>query len=131
MKLIDELARVLLMTDREFEQYLNKDTGEILFMRDRSEGQGTLAQIPEISSPEMYDLMMMFAKDQSEESAFELSQILNEPRPRQKFREKLIELGLMEKWEAFEDEYAKQRMVDWLYEIGVSTTIREEIERGS
>lgn len=126
MKLIDELAKVLLMTDREFDQYLNKDTGEILFVRDKAETQNHLAQIPEISSPELYDLMVMFSKEQSEEHAFELTQLLNQPRPYEKFKDKVIELGIHEEWSAFIDEYAKQRMIDWLYEIGVSTNIRNE-----
>jgi len=130
MKLIDELAKVLLMTDREFEQYLDKNTGEILFMRESTETNAQLAQIPQISSPEMYDLMVIFSKEQAEGHAFELTQILNQPRPYEKFKEKVYKIGIQDRWHAFEDEYAKQRMLDWLFEIGVSTNIRENRERG-
>lgn len=127
MKLIDELAKLLVMTDREFDPYLNKETGEILFMRDATEIQEDLAQIPQISSPEMYDLMVMFSQAQDEDQAFELGRILNEPRPYEKFNEKLFELGILERWYAFQDEYAKLRMLDWLFEIGVSANIREDV----
>lgn len=134
MKLIDELAQVLLMTDREFEQYLNKDTGEILFKMDRNEEEDEiddrLALIPQISSPEAFDLMISFANEQTEDHAFVLKDILNQPRPFAKFKDKVYELGIQNEWFAFEDGYAKQRMLDWLFEIGVSTNIRENLERG-
>lgn len=127
MKLIDELAEVLLMSDSEFQQYLNKDTGEILFVMDDEEKiDERLALIPKISSPEAYDLMVMFAKEQSEDNAFALTEVLNQPRPFAKFKDQVYELGIHKEWYAFEDEYAKQRMLDWLFEIGVSTNIREE-----
>jgi hypothetical protein len=130
MKLIDELAEVLLMTDREFEQYLNKETGEILLKMDMDEEDvemdDRLALIPQISSPEAFDLMVMFANEQSEDNAFVLKDVLNQPRPFAKFKDKVYELGIHNEWFAFEDEYAKQRMLDWLFEIGVSTNIREE-----
>ncbi|MFC4409076.1 UPF0158 family protein [Chungangia koreensis] len=132
MKLIDELAEVLLMTDREFEQYLNKDTGEIFFKTDDEDEEmdDRLALIPQISSPEAFDLMVSFANEQSEDHAFVLKDILNQPRPFAKFKDKVYELGIQNEWFAFEDGYAKQRMLDWLFEIGVSTNIRENLEGG-
>ena len=127
MKLLDELAEVLLMSDHEFQQYLNKETGEILFVTDNVEKiDDRLTIIPKISSPEAYDLMVMFAKEQSEDHAFVLTDVLNQPRPFAKFKDQVHQLGIQEEWYAFENEYAKQRMLDWLFEIGVSTNIIEE-----
>ncbi len=133
MKLIEELAKALLMSDQEFEQYLNRETGEIIMRRNfydeddfDEEDEEQLILIPQISSPEAYDLMVMFSKEQSEDLAFALTEVLNQPRPFAKFKDKIHELGIHNEWCAFEDEYAKQRMIDWLYEIGVSTNIRDK-----
>ncbi len=127
MKLIEELAEVFLdgLND-EMSYVLNRRTGEVLLDApehltgepeidwDDEEVAADLVMIPTVSSSEMYDVMMSFAKKQPNSITIHLINVLNGKKPFRFFKEKIYELGVENHWYQFEQDYAKSRMTDWL-----------------
>lgn len=127
MKLIEELAEVFLdgLND-EMSYVLNRRTGEVLLDApehltgepeidwDDEEVAADLVMIPTVSSSEMYDVMMSFAKKQPNSITIHLINVLNRKKPFRFFKEKIYELGVENHWYQFEQDYAKSRMTDWL-----------------
>lgn len=131
MKLIDELAEVFLdgLND-EMSYVLNRRTGEVLLdapedltgepeidWDDEEEVAADLVMIPTVSSSEMYDAMVSFAKKQPDSITIHLINVLNGNKPFRFFKEKIYELGIENQWYQFEQDYAKSRMMEWLEEI--------------
>lgn len=130
MKLIDELAEVFLdgLND-EMSYVLNRRTGKVLLDApedltgepeidwDDEEVAADLVMIPTVSSSEMYDAMVSFAKKQPDSISIHLINVLNGNKPFRFFKEKINELGIEKHWYQFEQGYAKSRMTEWLEEF--------------
>ncbi|MFE3573661.1 UPF0158 family protein [Lysinibacillus sp. NPDC059133] len=130
MKLLDELAEAFLdgLSD-EMSYVLNRRTGEVLLDAsedltgepeidwDDEEVAADLVIIPTVSSSEMYDAMVRFAKKQPDSITIHLINVLNGNKPFRFFKEKINELGIENHWYQFEQDYAKSRMTEWLEEF--------------
>ena len=130
LKLIDELAEAFLdgLND-EMSYVLNRRTGEVLLDApealtgepeidwDDEEVAADLVMIPTVSSSEMYDVMVSFAKKQLDSIKVHLINVLNGNKPFRSFKEKISELGIENHWYQFEQDYAKSRMTEWLEEF--------------
>ncbi|MGE7948139.1 UPF0158 family protein [Lysinibacillus sp. NPDC093688] len=130
MKLLDELAEAFLdgLND-EMSYVLNRRTGEVLLDApeditgepeidwDDEEVTADLVMIPTVSSSEMYDVMVNFAKKQPDSITIHLINVLNGNKPFRFFKGKINELGIENHWYQFEQDYAKSRMTEWLEEF--------------
>ncbi|KOS63831.1 UPF0158 family protein [Lysinibacillus sp. FJAT-14222] len=130
MKLLDELAEAFLDGfNDEMSYVLNRRTGEVLLDApealtgepeidwDDEEVAADLVMIPTVSSSEMYDVMVSFAKKQPDSITIHLTNVLNGNKPFRFFKEKINELGIENHWYEFEQDYAKSRMTEWLEEF--------------
>ena len=132
MELIDELIVVFLESDYELSYALNTKTKEILVDASDSLNGGQdidwedeeavqfLVRIPQITTSEAYDLMVKFAEMQDSNIAVQLLDVLNGRKPFRSFKDKLGEQGIGDKWYDFENEYAKNRMLEWLDEVQIN-----------
>jgi len=130
LKLIDELTEVFLdgLND-EMSYVLNRRTGEVFLDApedltgepkidwDDEEVATDLVIIPTVSSSEMYDAMVSFAKKQPDSITIHLINVLNGNKPFRFFKEKINDFGIENHWYQFEQDYAKSRMMEWLEEI--------------
>ncbi|WP_285396108.1 UPF0158 family protein [Lysinibacillus sp. fls2-241-R2A-57] len=130
MNLLDELADVFLNGNIDEMSYvLNCRTREILLDApealtgepeidwDDDELTADLVMIPSVSTPEMYDVMVSFAKKQPDSMKILLIDVLNGNKPFRSFKDKIYELGIENHWYEFEQDYAKGRMAEWLEEF--------------
>ena len=129
MELIDELIVVFLESDYELSYALNTKTKEIIVDASGSLDEGSeidweddevvqfLVRIPQITTSEAYDLMVKFAKMQDSSIAAQLLDVLNGRKPFRSFKDKLGEQGIGDKWYDFENDYAKNRMLEWIDEV--------------
>jgi len=130
LKLLDELVDIFLNgNDNGISYVLNRRTGEVLLDApefitgepeidwDDEEVAVDLVMIPNVSSSEMYDVMVSFAKKQSDPITMHLINVLNGNKPFRFFKEKINELGIENHWYQFEQDYAKSRMTEWLEEF--------------
>ncbi|MFJ8100194.1 MULTISPECIES: UPF0158 family protein [unclassified Lysinibacillus] len=130
MKLLDELVDIFLNgNDNGISYVLNRRTGEVLLDApefitgepeidwDDEEVAVDLVMIPNVSSSEMYDVMVSFAKKQSDPITMHLINVLNGRKPFRIFKEKINELGIENHWYQFEQDYAMSRMTEWLKEF--------------
>ena len=126
LKLLDEFVDVFLFGNDEMEYVFNRQTKEILLDApesltgepeidwDDEEAVEFLIMIPQITTAEAYDLMLGFAKTQDSTIAVQLLDVLNGRKPFRSFKDKLSECGIENQWYSFENEYAKNRMKEWL-----------------
>ncbi|MFJ7734626.1 UPF0158 family protein [Lysinibacillus sp. NPDC097231] len=132
MKLLDELVDAFLYgNNNEMSYVLNRRTGEILLDAPETltgeteidwDDEGVAADlelIPSVSSSEMYDVMVSFAKKQPDSMTIHLINVLNGNKPFRFFKEKICELGIEKHWYDFEQDYAKSRMTEWLNEMKI------------
>lgn len=129
MELIDELIEAFLQGDNEYSYAFNMKTKEVLLDASESltgepgidwdDGDTTenLVVIPQISSSEAYEIMVNFAKKQEPDISAELLDVLNGKKPFRSFKDKLSDRGIGDKWYAFENDYAKRIMTEWLQAI--------------
>jgi hypothetical protein len=129
MELIDELVVVFLESDYELSYVLDKKTKVILLDAPESqtgmpeidweddEAVQFLVRIPQITTDEAYDLMVKFAEMQDSSIADQLLDVLNRRKPFRSFKDKLGEQGIGDKWYEFENDYANNRMLEWLEEV--------------
>ncbi|MBE1555649.1 UPF0158 family protein [Sporosarcina limicola] len=89
-------------------------TGEPEIDWDDEEATAFLVAIPQITSAEAFDVMVSFAKKQDDTIVVQLVTLLNGRRPFRSFKNKLIEFGVESQWYAFESDYAKSRITEWL-----------------
>jgi len=128
MSLLDELVEAFLFNNEEISAVYNRETKEVLMDNpesdsqeltidwDDSEATKNLVVIPQISSTEAYDLMVLFANEQEEDTSERLLIMLKDRGPIQMFKDKLHTLELGNEWYAYENEYAKNKMTSWLNE---------------
>lgn len=127
LKLLDELVDAFLYGNNDEISYvLNRRTGEVLLDApesltgepgidwDDEEMDADLIMIPNVTSSEMYDVMVNFAKNQPDSITIHLLNALNENKPFRCFKNKISELGIENHWYEFEQNYAKSRMKEWL-----------------
>ena len=129
MELIDELVVVFLESDYELSSVLDKKTKEILLDAPESqtgkreldweddESVQFLVRIPQITTEEAYNLMVKFAEMQDSSIADQLLDVLKRKEPLRTFEDKLGEQGIGDIWYEFENDYAKNRMSEWLKEV--------------
>ncbi|WP_172370836.1 UPF0158 family protein [Sporosarcina jiandibaonis] len=132
MELIDELIVVFLESDYELSYVLDTKTKEIRLDApesqtgmpeidwDDDEAVQYLVRIPQITTDEAYDLMVKFAEMQDSSIAVQLLDVLNGRKPFRSFKDKLGEQGIGDKWYEFENDYAENRMLEWLEEVQLS-----------
>lgn len=118
MSLLDDLIEAFLFNNEEISSVYNRVTKEVLINNPESDSEATkdLVVIPQISSTEAYDLMVLFANDQEEDTSDRLLIMLKERGPIQMFKDKLHTLELGNEWYAYENGYAKNKMTIWLSE---------------
>ena len=135
MKVTQELIDAFLMNDDQFSSVLNRVSGEILLeasesMLDESESDWddeemdeemdeNLIVIPQISSPEAFEIMATFTTQQEPVVRDKLSEILNGKKPFRNFKDNVHIMGLSESWYRFENDYAKNKLIEWLEEISI------------
>ena len=131
MKVTQELIDAFLMNDDKFSYVLNRVTGEILleeseFMSDELESDWddeemdeNLIVIPQISSPEAFEIMVSFTTHQEPVVRDKLREILNGRKPFRNFKDNVHIMGLSESWYSFENDYAKNKLIEWLEEQGI------------
>lgn len=131
MKVTQELIDAFLMNDDQFSSVLNRETGEIVLeasesMLDESESdwddeeiEENLIIIPQISSPEAFEIMVSFTTHQEPVVRDKLREILNGRKPFRNFKDKVHIMGLSESWYSFESGYAKNKLEEWLEEQGI------------
>lgn len=78
-----------------------------------------LIVIPQISSPEAFEIMVSFTKDQEPVVKDKLREILNGRKPFRNFKDNVHIMGLSESWYSFENDYAKNKLIEWLEEQGI------------
>lgn len=130
LKLLDELVDSFLNgSNDELTYVMHRQTGEIFLDApasltgepeidwDDEEVAADLVMIPSITSSEMYDIMVSFAKKQPDPISIHLLNVLNGNKPFRFFKEKINELGIENHWYEFEQDYAKSRMTEWLEEV--------------
>ena len=127
MKLIEELVEAFLNGNDEMAYVFNRQTKEVISdIPGLSTGEEQiekednvaefLVEIPQMTSPEAYDLMSSFAKKQDAEIANQLVEVLNGQKPFSSFKDKIKGQGIENEWYDFENEYAKNKMLTWLTE---------------
>jgi len=131
MKVTQELIDAFLMNDDQFSSVLNRVSGEILLeasesMLDESESDWddeemdeNLIVIPQISSPEAFEIMATFTTEQEPVVRDKLREKLNGRKPFRNFKDNVHIMGLSESWYSFENEYAKNKLIEWLEENGI------------
>lgn len=124
--MIDELVEAYLNGNDETSYIFNRETKEILLdmpeslsgereiERDDNDATQFLMRIPQMTTPEAYDLMVSFATKQDAEIAEQLVDVLNGRKPFQSFKDKIKGHGIENQWYDFENDYAKSRMLAWL-----------------
>lgn len=135
MDIIEELAHEFLSQVEGMRGVLNSKTGEVLIDAPESftgepqidwEGGSVegLMLIPEMTSSEAHQLREDFAKRLMEsKERTSLLQSLKRNKSFDHFRLQLESLEMEEDWYHFEEEYAKQRIVEWLKEEGLYSEI--------
>lgn len=78
-----------------------------------------LIVIPQISSPEAFESMVSFSNEQEPVVKDKLSEILNGRKPFRNFKVNVHIMGLSESWYSFENDYAKNKLIEWLEENGI------------
>ena len=129
MELIDELVVVFLESDYELSYVLDTKNKEILLDApdskngmpeidwDENEAVKNLVRIPQITKSEAYDLMVKFAEMQDSNITVQLLDVLKRKEPLRTVEDKLGEQGIGDIWYEFENDYAKNRMSDWLKKV--------------
>ena len=130
MKLLDELVDAFLNgSNDELTYVLHRQTDEILLDApeslsgepeiewDNVEVAADLVMIPSVTSSEIYDNMVSFAKQQPDPISNHLIHLLKGNKPFRFFKDKINELGIEHYWYEFEQDYAKSRMTEWLEEV--------------
>jgi hypothetical protein len=132
MELIDELIVVFLESDYELSYVLDTKTKEILLDApgaqtgkpeidwEDDEAVQFLVRIPQITKDEAYHLMVRFAEKQESDVTVQLMDVLNGRKPFRSFKDKLGEQGIGDKWYEFENDYAENRMLEWLKEVQIT-----------
>ncbi len=135
MKVTQELIDAFLINDDQFSSVLNRVTGEIVLeasesMLDESESDWddeeideemdeNLIVIPQISSPEAFEIMVSFTTHQEPVVKDKLREILNGRKPFRNFKDNVHIMGLSESWYSFENDYAKNKLIEWLEENSI------------
>ncbi|MBB5179921.1 hypothetical protein HNQ44_001345 [Planomicrobium koreense] len=125
MAVIDELADLFLYHSDDMQGVLNRITGEILFDGEEDftgepeidwdvESAEHLLLIPQLTSPEAFDMMLLFAKAQKPANQTLLIEILGERKPFRHFKDTVQALNIEQSWYKFEQAYAKERISEWL-----------------
>ena len=129
IELIDELIVVFLESDYELSYVLDTKKKEIFLDAPESlngepgidweddEAVQFLLRIPQITTSEAYNLMVKFAEKQDSSITVQLLDAMNGRKPFRSFKDKLGDQGIGDKWCDFENNYAKNRMLEWLEQV--------------
>ena len=125
MNLMDELIESFLNGNDEVTYILDQKTNEILMdIPEELTGEPEidwddnditefLVPIPQMTSPEAYDLMVSFAKKQDAEISRQLVDVLNGRKPFGAFKDEIKGQGIENDWYDFENDFAKNKMLVW------------------
>lgn len=126
MEIMDELVEAFLNGNEDFPYFLNIKTKEILIDFSDVDTDGAeidwendevadfLVAIPQMKSPEAYDLMLEFAKQQEVKVSQQLIETLNGRKPFRSFKNQIKGLEIERAWYDFENDYAKKEMSAWI-----------------
>lgn len=129
MKLLDELVDIYLQGPQaEMMSVLDTRTGDILLDAPESltgeppidwddEESCFLVEIPTASSAEMFEVMVVFTKQQPERIAELLFTALDGRKPFRRFKDAVNNIGIDQQWYDFEQLYATEKMQTEAYEI--------------
>jgi hypothetical protein len=122
MNLLDELIDTYFMNDME-DAYYDVIEKQIIYDFDVDDMDETEIDwddeasferyhiIPTITSPEAFQLMERFAESIGNERLFGA---LQKRKPFRRFKDTLDEIGLRDEWFAFEYQYGKEQIEEWL-----------------
>lgn len=125
MNFLEDLIEAFLNGNDEITYVFDKKTKEILIdIREELTGEpgidwdnddevAFLVTIPQMTSPEAYDLMVSFAQEQNTEISSQLMDVLNRRKPFRSFKDKVKGQGIENEWYEFENDYAKNKMLAW------------------
>lgn len=125
MKLNEELIEAFLSQDDELTYALHRVTGEVFLDApesitgepeidwDDEETAENLIPIPQISSPEAFEVMVTFAKEQVPVVKDQFLDILKGRKPFRNFKDKVQMVNLGDSWYSYEYDYAKKRLIQW------------------
>ncbi|WP_019412421.1 UPF0158 family protein [Paenisporosarcina sp. TG20] len=138
MNLNEELIEAFLTRDVEMEYVLDRQTGEIFLDAsetitgepkidwDDEETAENLIQIPQISSSDAFEVMVMFTKEQLHVVRDQLLNTLNGRKPFRNFKDKVHIMNLQESWYRYENECAKKWLIQWLEENDIEVDLVSE-----
>ncbi|MDW0113588.1 UPF0158 family protein [Sporosarcina saromensis] len=131
MKLLDELVDIYLQGPQaEMMSVLDTRTGDILLDAPESltgeppidwddEESCFLVEILTASSAEMFEVMVVFTKQQPERIAELLFTALDGRKPFRRFKDAINNVGIDQQWYDFEQLYATEKMQDWLSAVSM------------
>jgi hypothetical protein len=121
MNLLNELIDTYFMNNMEdayydvIEKKIVYDLDESDFDWDEEEGFERYQIIPTITSPEAFQLMERFTESvEDEQNRNKLFYALRGHKPFRRFKDTLDEIGLRDEWFAFEYQYGKVQIEEWL-----------------
>jgi hypothetical protein len=128
MNLLDQLIDMYLMNGMDDVYYdvieekivydLDEETGESETSWDDEESIERYVLIPTITSFESFRLMERFADGvEDEQTRNRLLNALGRHKPFRRFKDILEDLGIRDEWFAFEYQYGKEQMEEWLEDL--------------
>lgn len=117
LDIINELVEAYLNGNEETLYVYNRLTKEIIMESTATPSESeldTLIVIPQMTSSEAHDLMVLFADKQETTISQQLLDVLKGKQPFQSFKEQIKGQGIENEWYDFEGEYAKEKMADWV-----------------
>ncbi len=97
----------------------NRKTKEVYIPLDDEdwEEDEAVVPVPYKESRQMYEVMVDFSNQFSEEIEEVLFRALNNRKPFRQFNEAAGQLGLLEQWDQFVQQFAEQRIKEWLEQL--------------
>lgn len=117
MELLDQLVDAFLNGAQDFQFVYNRMTKEVDVLEildDDWEDDDNLVLVPYKESREMYEVMVDFSKQFEGEIEKKLFQALNGRKPFRAYQETANNLGIINAWYDYEQDYAKKQMQEWL-----------------
>lgn len=125
---LTDIIEAIEETDQDSEFYLDKETGEIVWVNemcmendeweeitDRLDEHGCY-QLPTRYDIRDYDIMVDFIQTLSEEVSYQLSSVINGRGAFRRFKDTLCYLGLEQQWYDFKADAYKKTAIEWCTE---------------
>lgn len=115
---LEQLVDAFLDGDSSLQFYYNITTKDVFVPMDGTpyddEDEDAIVPVPYKSSKEMYEVMVDFSKLQDDSLKEKLFKVLNNKKPFVNFKEVVSDADLTDAWREYEENYAKQQILEWL-----------------